>query len=135
MVALLGHPNVEAADVSGTLIINRAVPTLTWTNPADIDADTAPTATQLDANASVPGTLTYTPSAGTTFGAGPAQTLTVHFTPDDTIDYTTATTTVLINVKSPPTPTPTPPVFVTGIHWETRKLLEAKVDPGPGGQL
>ena len=51
-------------------------------------------ATQLDATASVPGTFTYTPAAGTVLNAGKGQTLSVTFTPTDTTDYTTATATV-----------------------------------------
>ena len=43
------------------------------------------------------GTLTYTTAAGNVFGAGMAGE-TVTFTPTDSIDYTTASTTVIVNV-------------------------------------
>ena len=45
---------------------------------------------QLDATASVAGTFTYTPAAGTVLDAGNGQTLSVTFTPTDTVDYNTA---------------------------------------------
>ena len=46
----------------------------------------------------MPGTFVYTPAAGTVLDAGAAQTLSVTFTPTDAANYTTATTTVTINV-------------------------------------
>ena len=75
----------------------QATPTITWANPAGIVYGTAFSATQLDATASVPGTFTYTPAAGTVLGAGNNQSLSVTFTPTDTTDYTTATATATIN--------------------------------------
>jgi hypothetical protein len=56
-------------------------------------------AAQLDATASVPGTFTYSPPAGTILRAGAGQSLSVAFTPNDTTDYTTATASVSINVR------------------------------------
>jgi hypothetical protein len=73
-------------------------PTITWAAPAGITYGTALSSTQLDATASVPGTFSYTPKLGTILGAGPGQTLSVTFTPTDTTDYTTASTSVPINV-------------------------------------
>ena len=75
-------------------------PTITWANPASIVYGTALGATQLDATASVPGTFAYTPAANTVLAAGSGQKLSVTFTPTDTVDYTTATATVLINVSA-----------------------------------
>jgi probable HAF family extracellular repeat protein len=73
-------------------------PPITWANPANIVYGTPLGATQLDATASVPGTFTYSPPAGTLLHAGNNQALSVTFTPTDTADYTTATATVSINV-------------------------------------
>jgi sugar lactone lactonase YvrE len=53
-----------------------------WSNPADLTYGTPLDATQLNATASVPGTFTYSPAAGTVLNAGTAQ-LTGHFVPDD----------------------------------------------------
>ena len=58
---------------------------------------TALSATQLNATASVPGVLVYTPAAGNVPAAG-TDTLSVTFTPTDTTDYTTVTKTVQIVV-------------------------------------
>lgn len=48
--------------------------------------------------ANAAGTFEYTPPAGTVLNVGPAQTLSVLFTPSDLTNYTTATQTVSINV-------------------------------------
>ena len=85
---------------SATAVINvsQATPTISWSNPANIVYGTALGGTQLDATASVAGTFTYTPAAGTVLGAGDDQTLSVSFAPTDTTDYTTASATATINV-------------------------------------
>ena len=57
--------------------------TIYWTNPAAIVYGTILSRTQLDATASIPGTLTYAPPLGTLLKAGVSQPLTVTFTPDD----------------------------------------------------
>src|SRR5207245_7598343 len=46
------------------LTVSQAAPTITWAAPASITYGTALSATQLNATASVPGTLVYTPAAG-----------------------------------------------------------------------
>ncbi|MDX6384619.1 MAG: hypothetical protein QOK48_2192, partial [Blastocatellia bacterium] len=81
-----------------TIVINKATPTITWSNPADITYPTALSATQLNASASVPGVLTYTPPATTVLNAGNAQTLSVNFVPTDTANYNNASKNVSINV-------------------------------------
>jgi sugar lactone lactonase YvrE len=73
-------------------------PSVTWANPAAITYGTPLDATQLNASASVPGTFSYNPPAGTLLQAGNNQTLAVIFTPDDTLSYATTTATVTINV-------------------------------------
>jgi len=67
----------------------KKVPVITWATPANITDGAALSSSQLDATANVPGTFVYTPEAGTVLSAG-TQTLTVTFTPTDTIDYTLA---------------------------------------------
>jgi len=73
---------------------------VTWHTPAAVAVGTALTATQLDATATVPGTFTYSPSAGTVVSAG-TQTLSVTFTPDDMTTYTAVTKTVSLQVYQP----------------------------------
>jgi hypothetical protein len=84
------------------LTVEKATPTVTWADPAAIVYGTALGGAQLDATADVPGTLAYSPGAGTVLAAG-AQTLSAHFTPTDTIDYTTADAqvTLLVNQATP----------------------------------
>ena len=90
--------NYNPVSASVTLQVNQATPKVTWAKPAAIVYGTALSSTQLDATASVPGTFTYTPGAGTVLDEG-TQTLSVLFTPTDTTDYTTQTATTTINVK------------------------------------
>jgi len=89
-------------DISGA-----ATPTLTWANPADITYGTPLSGAQLNATATynstnVPGTLTYSPPAGTYLNAGAGQTLSVIFTPTDTGSFLPVTNTVAINVLQAP---------------------------------
>ncbi len=76
----------------------KAVPVITWAQPADIGYGTALGAAQLCASASVPGTFVYHPGSGTVPAAGQGQALHVDFTPDDTANYANATMDVTINV-------------------------------------
>jgi hypothetical protein len=82
-----------------TINVNRASPTVRWPAPAAIAYGTALGGAQLDATASVQGTLVYTPGNGTVLHAGNNQTLSVTFTPNDTTDYNTVTQTTRINVN------------------------------------
>ena len=85
----------------GNFIVNFAklTPAITWANPANIVYGTALTSTQLNATTTIGGAWTYSPTAGTVLSAGNGQTLSVFFTPTDTIDYTTAAAQVTINVS------------------------------------
>ena len=98
-VSGLSATNYSFAAQDGTLTIGKATPTITWANPADITYGTALGATQLDATTTVPGSFVYTPAAGTVLSAGAGQTLSVTFTPTDTADYNSVTTTATINVS------------------------------------
>ena len=73
-------------------------PTISWSAPAAIFYGTALSSTQLNATASVAGTFTYTPAAGTVLKAG-TQTLSVVFTPTDSNTYSSATATVQLTVN------------------------------------
>src|SRR5450759_2229228 len=89
--------NYTTANGSVSLTVNQATPTITWGNPADIIYGTALNSTQLNATASVPGTLVYSPAEGTVLGIG-KQTLHVDLTPEDATNYTSASKDVEINV-------------------------------------
>ena len=92
---------------SATLSINvlKATPIITWSNPADIVFGTALGATQLDADANVAGSFTYTladgatPAGGAVLNGGLSQTLNVSFAPTDAVDYSVASAQVVINVQ------------------------------------
>jgi hypothetical protein len=103
----------SAATASVQLTVNQAAPTITWATPAPISPGTALTATQLDATASVPGSLMYNPAVGAVLPAG-IQQLTAVFSPTDTTDYssvTAHTSLVVSSTTSGPTgnPVPLPP--------------------------
>jgi hypothetical protein len=114
-----------------SLVVGKAAPTVTWSNPAAIAYGTALSATQLNATASVPGAFVYTPAAGTVLTAG-TQTLSVLFTPTDAVDYTTATQTVsLVVTKATPTVTwNTPASIVQGTALSATQLNATASVPG-----
>ena len=91
----------------------KATPTITWAAPGGHHLRHRPVSTQLDATASVPGTFTYSPAAGTVPNAG-SGTLSVTFTPTDTTDYNTATaTSPSPSAKATPTITWAAPAAIT----------------------
>ena len=98
-----GDSNFSGSDNSSnplSQMVTRATPTITWSNPSPIVNPSALSGTQLDATASVAGTYSYSPSAGTVLPAG-TQTLSLSFTPTDTTDYTNASATVTLVVLGP----------------------------------
>jgi hypothetical protein len=104
----------HTSSVNFAITINKGTPVITWSNPSDIDYSTALSGTQLNATASVPGVLTYTPPATTVLNAGAAQTLSVNFVPTDTTNYSNASQNVSINVlKATPTITWSNPSDIT----------------------
>lgn len=82
--------------LTGTAVQSSTV--VTWPAPAAITYGTALSATQLNATANVPGTFVYSPAIGTVLTAG-SQTLTVTFTPTDTLNYTSSIKTVTLTVN------------------------------------
>ena len=88
--------------------IGKTAPTILWNNPANIVYDTPLSNNQLSANASDPisgallhGTFIHTPSLGTVLSAGMHK-LQVDFIPDDSVNYTTVSANVIINVVLTP---------------------------------
>ena len=120
--------------VTATAMINvdKAAPAITWANPADIAYGTTLSSAQLDATAPVPGSFSYTPSAGILLNAGAGQMLSASFTPTDTMDYATATATVLINVdKAAPVITwANPADIIYGAALSSTQLDAAASVPG-----
>jgi hypothetical protein len=92
--------NYTTATAGVTINVGQLTPTITWSTPANITSGTALSAAQLNATAHVPGTLVYTPAAGTVLPAGGGQVLSVMFTPTDAVNYAPATASVAITVGS-----------------------------------
>ena len=82
--------------------VTKAMPVLNWLAPLPIPAGATLDAHQLNATASVPGTFLYTPASGAALGSGIGQTLSVSFTPTDSANYQSATTSVVIDVQKAP---------------------------------
>jgi sugar lactone lactonase YvrE len=99
------YGGVTTTNVS--LTVMQAAPVLTWGNPASLIAGTPLSSNQLNATANVPGNYAYNPTNGTILSAG-THTLSVTFTPNDTVDYTGATRSVSLTVIAP-----APPVIQT----------------------
>jgi subtilisin-like proprotein convertase family protein len=91
--------NSWALQIAG---IPKAVPSITWTKPAAITYGTPLSAAQLNATASIPGSFSYLPPAGTMLEAGTGQSLLVTFAPEDTNNYATATAIVSLDVLPRP---------------------------------
>jgi uncharacterized delta-60 repeat protein len=92
-----GDANYSDTSNTGPLMVNKATPVITWSNPSNIVSGAALSSAQLNATANVPGTFQYNPPAGTVLGVGTSQ-LSATFTPTDTANYTTATASVQITV-------------------------------------
>jgi len=81
------------------LTVNKATPVISWPPPGNISSGSTLNAAQLDASSPVPGTFVYSPALGTVLPAGP-HTLSVTMTPNDTVDYTSATATTSVTVNA-----------------------------------
>jgi hypothetical protein len=90
--------NFTVSLISGTLTVGQATPIMTWTNPAPIIYGAALSSNQLNATANVPGGFAYNPTNGTVLNAG-TNTLSVIFTPTDTVDYSSSTNVVSVVVS------------------------------------
>jgi len=100
-----GNSNYAAAPtVTKSVNVSQATPVIAWPAPAAIIVGNPLTSAQLDATASfagspLAGTFAYTPKLGTVLGIGANQTLSVTFTPTDTVDFTSAAASVQITVN------------------------------------
>ena len=83
---------------TGTLVIAKAKPVITWATPKPLPYGSALTSNQLDAKAKVAGKFTYNPPSGTIPAQGTVK-LTVTFTPTDSVDYSKNTASVVLVVN------------------------------------
>jgi sugar lactone lactonase YvrE len=88
----------KPATTTVQLQVNPSASVITWSTPAPIAYGTALSGAQLNATANVPGTFSYSPGTGAVLGAG-TQSLSVMFTPSDSIDYSSASSSVLLQVN------------------------------------
>lgn len=93
-----GDATYAPSDAFADLTVEKATPAITWAPPAPIEYGTPLSDVQLNATANVAGAFVYAPPAGTILPVGAGQTLSVEFTPLDTINYRSAVATVTIDV-------------------------------------
>jgi hypothetical protein len=127
---------------SGPTGSGPVTPTINWPAPAPIEAGTALTSVQLDAQAVLPGTsltvggsYTYTPAAGTVENTAGTVTLSVTFTPYAPESYNAATGTVPLVVTAPAKQTPvitwpTPASVPAGTALSSTQLDATATAPG-----
>ena len=96
-----GLGNYTIAYVGGRLTVLQASPSVTWANPNSITYGTGLDTNELNATASVPGNFAYTPPTATVLNSG-SNSLSVVFTPSDSVDYTTVLATVGLTVLPAP---------------------------------
>jgi Flp pilus assembly CpaE family ATPase len=114
-----------------SITVTKATPIISWPVPHVISSGTALSSTQLNAEASVPGTFVYTPAAGEILAAG-QHILSVAFTPADTASYSPAKTDVQVTVASA-TPTlewPAPAPITCGVPLGADQLNATASVPG-----
>lgn len=90
--------NYNTASKTVTIDVAKETPVITWSNPADINNETALSSIQLNAIADVAGIFTYTPAIGVKLNVGDSQALKADFEPTDAVNYESASKTVYINV-------------------------------------
>ncbi len=98
-------PNYSIIYIDGTLTrAERTQPPLTWGIPAPITYGTAIGESQLNATTDeiIGGSFTYTPPLGTVLEPTQSATLDVIFTPDDTFNFKTVSTSVSLVVNKAP---------------------------------
>jgi len=119
------------ASASVTLVVNQAVPVVSWSPPAVINYGTALSTAQLNATASVPGAFSYSPSLGAVLSAG-SRTLSVTFTPTDSLDYAIVNTSVTLTVNqvTPQVTWAAPASFIYGPALSATQLNATASVPG-----
>jgi Bacterial Ig-like domain (group 2) len=103
------------ATASVNLTVTKAAPIIAWPPLPPIKQGAALSSAQLNAVANVPGTLVYTPAAGTVLPPG-IRPLTATFSPADASDYTSATANNSLTVQAAPTSTA---AIAPVITWKT----------------
>jgi beta-lactamase superfamily II metal-dependent hydrolase len=87
-----------SGSVDAAIDIARAPTHVTWTPPSAIVYGAALGGSQLNATADVAGSFVYTPAAGAVLNAGSGQPLHAAFTPADSVNYTSSSKDVSVDV-------------------------------------
>jgi hypothetical protein len=113
------------------LTVNKAVPVITWAAPAPIPYGTPLSATQLNATANVPGVFTYSQALGAVLRGG-GHTVHAFFTPTDTTDYTSTSTTQVVTISKlvPVITWPAPAPITYGTPLSATQLNATASVPG-----
>jgi len=124
-------PGYAAQSIALSGAATSATPVITWGTQAAIAYGTPLSAVQLNATSTVAGAFAYTPALGTVLGAGP-HILSVTFTPTDSTDYTTATSTVTLTVNpaAPAITWPAPAAIAYGAALTAAQLNATSTVPG-----
>jgi hypothetical protein len=96
-VSITCSANSLTSTATTTLTITKATPVISWSTPGAITSTTKLGASQLNAFSYIPGSFTYSASAGSSLPVGD-DLITATFTPTDSTNYTTSTMTVTIHV-------------------------------------
>ena len=130
VVGTISDVNYQGSN-TGTLVIGKATPAITWATPAAIFYGTPLSAAQLNASSTAAGTFVYSPPAGTGLTVGP-QTLSVTFTPTDSNDYTgaTASVTLTVNKATPAISWATPAAVPYGTALSATQLNASSMAAG-----
>ena len=116
------------ASASVTLQVNRGTPAIVWPSPSPVPLGTVLGSERLNAVAkgvdgnSLAGTAVYTPPAGTVQSTAGAVSLSLTFTPADSVNYTTGTADVTLWVLAPLT--------TAEYTWGSVKIVDGGVMPG-----
>jgi alpha-L-arabinofuranosidase len=123
--------NYTSATKTVSLTVGGGSVSISWPNPAAITYGTALSATQLNANSSIPGSFTYSPAIGTVLTAG-TQTLTATFSPTDTTNYSTQTisASLVVNKAAPAITWATPSSIANGTALSSTQLNATASVPG-----
>ncbi len=126
------HSDYTSAQAAVLLSVAKATPSISWPTPDPINHTTPLGSAQLNAGTSVPGTFSYSPAKGEMLGAG-AHTLSVTFTPADSVNYTPAQASVSLTViESVPAEItwPRPPSISYGTVLGEEQLNASSSVPG-----
>ncbi len=84
--------------ITYTTPATQTQPQIQWSAPASITHGTQLSSAQLNATANTPGSFVYSPTAGTQLDAG-THTLSVTFTPTDTVNFSSAAASVALEIQ------------------------------------